>query len=110
MKMLRLAAAFAPGRCDHPRVNKSEKLDELVGSVEELLARLPEGLLPEIAALRDKVDDGIFEAWKSISGERAQSARCAPRATLTSGAVAGLAILLVLAARFGLGQLRSRRF
>jgi hypothetical protein len=52
-------------------VNKAAKLDELVGSVEELLARLPENLDPAISALRDRVDDGIFDAWTAITRERA---------------------------------------
>jgi hypothetical protein len=46
---------------------RSQKLDELVGSVEDLLARLPERLTPEIAELRDKVDAGIFAAWTAIA-------------------------------------------
>ncbi len=52
-----------------PAMTRSKKLDELVGSVEDLLARLPENLTPEIAALRDKVDAGIFEAWTAIARE-----------------------------------------
>lgn len=50
-------------------MTRSERLDELVGCVEDLLARLPENLTPEIAALRDKVDVGIFDAWTSIARE-----------------------------------------
>jgi hypothetical protein len=50
-------------------MTKSKKLDELVGTVEDLLARLPDNLAPEVAELRDKVDAGIFEAWTSIAAE-----------------------------------------
>ena len=50
-------------------MRRSRKLDELVGSVEDLLARLPDNPSPEIAELRDKVDAGIFEAWTSIARE-----------------------------------------
>ena len=56
-------------------MTRSQKLDELVSCVEDLLARLPENLTPEIAALRDKVDVGIFDAWTSIAREGAD-ARC----------------------------------
>jgi hypothetical protein len=56
-------------------MTRSQKLDELVGCVEDLLARLPENLTPEIAALRDKVDVGIFDAWTTIAREAAD-ARC----------------------------------
>jgi hypothetical protein len=81
-------------------VNKAKKLDELVGSVEELLARLPEGLNPQVAALRDKVDDGIFDAWKSISNERLEAAHNQSRAApFTLGALVGLTVLLGLSAR-----------
>jgi hypothetical protein len=51
-------------------VNKAEKLDQLVTSVEDLLAKLPEKLDPAISALRDRVDDGIFDAWTAITRER----------------------------------------
>ena len=88
-------------------MNKTEKLDELVGSVEELLAQLPEGLNPQIMALRDKVDDGIFEAWKSISGERLQAAQAGARKTpLTLGAVVGLTIVLAFSARLLINRTR----
>jgi hypothetical protein len=50
-------------------MTRSKKLDELVSSVEDLLARLPDDLSPELAMLRDKVDAAIFEAWTSIAGE-----------------------------------------
>jgi hypothetical protein len=95
-----------------PGVNKAEKLDELVGSVEELLARLPEGLSPQIMALRDQVDDGIFDAWKSISSERLQAAHVSSRIVpLTLSAVVGLTILLAFSARLLINRTRhsSRR-
>jgi hypothetical protein len=50
-------------------MTRSKKLDELVSSVEDLLAQLPADLSPELAQLRDKVDAGIFEAWTCIAGE-----------------------------------------
>jgi hypothetical protein len=85
-------------------VNKAEKLDDLVGSVEELLAHLPESLGPAITALRDRVDDGIFEAWTAISSERAIAERLAVKATtrgapLRIAAFLGVAILLAHTAR-----------
>ena len=43
-------------------MTRSKKLDELVSSVEELFARLPDSLTPEVAELRDRVDAAIFEA------------------------------------------------
>ena len=52
-----------------PLMTRSKKLDELVSSVEDLLARLPDHLDPEVAGLRDKVDADIFEAWTAIAGE-----------------------------------------
>lgn len=55
--------------CIMASMTKSKKLDELVGTVEDLLARLPADLTPEVAELRDKVDAGIFEAWTSIAAE-----------------------------------------
>lgn len=50
-------------------MTRSKKLDELVSSVEDLLARLPDNLGPEVAELRDKVDAAIFEAWSAIASE-----------------------------------------
>jgi hypothetical protein len=50
-------------------MTRSKKLDELVGTVEDLLLRLPDDLTPEVAELRDRVDTAIFEAWTSIAGE-----------------------------------------
>ena len=61
--------AFVLGRSRMPLMTKSKKLDELVSSVEDLLARLPDDLSPELATLRDKVDAGIFEAWTAIAAE-----------------------------------------
>ena len=90
-----------------PGVNKAEKLDELVGSVEELLAQLPEGLNPQIMALRDKVDDGIFDAWESISGERLQGAHVNLRTVpLTLSALLGLTVLLAFSARLLINRAR----
>jgi hypothetical protein len=51
-------------------MNRSQKLDQLVGNVEELLERLPRNPTPEITAWRDKVDAAIFDAWTHIAGER----------------------------------------
>jgi hypothetical protein len=88
-------------------VNKTQKLDVLVGSVEDLLARLPEGLDPRITELRDKVDEGIFEAWKSISAERLHVERALRRMRpLTLGAAVGLAVLLAFSARLLLDRMR----
>ena len=81
-------------------VNKAEKLDDLVRSVEDLLTQLPESLDPAITALRDKVDDGIFEAWTAISSRRAKAERLAAKgAPLKVAAFFGTAILLAYAAR-----------
>jgi hypothetical protein len=54
---------------------RAKNLDELVGSVEELLAQLPDNLTPEVAALRDRVDAGIYEAWTVIASEAASARR-----------------------------------
>ena len=93
-------------------VNKAEKLDQLVGSVEDLLARLPDGLDPAIMALRDKVDDGIFDAWTAISRERIRTERFRRKAAhLTLGAAVGLTICLALSTRLLLdrmGRMRAR--
>ena len=61
--------ALELGRPTMSSMTRSKKLDELVGTVEELLSRLPDNLSPEVAELRDRVDTGIFEAWTSIAGE-----------------------------------------
>jgi hypothetical protein len=71
-------------------MTRSKKLDQLVSSVEDLLARLPDDLTPELAALRDRVDAGIFEAWTSLAGEERDrlnraSRRSANRVWITVG-------------------------
>jgi hypothetical protein len=92
------------------RVNKAQKLDQLVASVEDLLARLPDGLDPGIMALRDKVDDGIFDAWTAISSERIRTERHRRKAThLTLGAAVGLTICLALSGRLLLHRMRRMR-
>jgi hypothetical protein len=83
-------------------VNKAQKLDELVGCVEELLARLPETLDPQVVALRDRVDDGIFDAWQAISEQRIRAADRGGKAIYLG--VGTFAALLILAA-----YSRSRR-
>jgi hypothetical protein len=82
-------------------MTRSQKLDELVGCVEDLLTRLPEDLSPELSELRDKVDAGIFEAWTSIAGEgrdrlNRASRRSADRLWITIGLalLAGMSSLL----------------
>ena len=52
-------------------MNKSRELDQLVSKVEALLARLPDNPQPEIAALRNQVDNAIFETWTAVARERA---------------------------------------
>jgi hypothetical protein len=100
LNLLTSGAMIAP-------VNKTQRLDELVGSVEDLLARLPEGLDPQISALRDKVDDGIFDAWRSISAERLHTEQSTRRMRpLTLSAAVGLAILLALSAKLVLDRMR----
>jgi hypothetical protein len=93
-------------------VNKAEKLDRLVGSVEELLAQLPESLGPSITALRDKVDDGIFDAWTTISRQRLEQRssahRAAPALAILLGAAFALAISARLLANRGTGPARQR--
>lgn len=75
-------------------MTRSQRLDELVASVEDLLARLPARLTPEIADLRDKVDAGIFAAWTEVARDRTDAWR---RAEMHSGgrlwAPVGLALL-----------------
>jgi hypothetical protein len=75
-------------------MTRSKKLDELVSSVEALLALLPDELSPELAEWRDKVDAGIFEAWTCIAGEgRATLNRALPRSAVRFWSTAGLALL-----------------
>jgi hypothetical protein len=90
------------------RVNRSEKLDELVQSVEELLARLPESLDPEITALRDKVDDGIFDAWKCISSRQLKPRAGVSAAALSISAAVGFSIV-ALSAKLLLERSRQTR-
>jgi hypothetical protein len=45
------------------------QLDELVGNVDVLLSLLPNSS-PEVQALHDRVDAGIFDAWTSIERDR----------------------------------------
>jgi hypothetical protein len=75
-------------------MTRSKQLDELVSSVEDLLARLPENLTPELAALRDKVDAGIFEAWTAIAGEGRDTLNRALRHSATRVWIAGGLALL----------------
>ena len=75
-------------------MTRSKKLDELVSSVEVLLARLPDNLTPEVAELRDKVDAAIFEAWTSIAGEGRETLnRESRRSAVRFWMIAGLALL-----------------
>jgi hypothetical protein len=92
-------------------VNRAEKLDALVGKVEDLLAQLPESLDPAIAALRDKVDDGIFKAWTAISSERTRTQRAVvERSPLKLAAILGVALLLACSAKiFANRQTRPSR-
>ncbi|MDP9087590.1 MAG: hypothetical protein M3O26_02460 [Pseudomonadota bacterium] len=55
------------------RLDKSKKLDELVESVETLLARLPDNATPGIAALREELDKSILETWTAVARERAEA-------------------------------------
>jgi hypothetical protein len=75
-------------------MTRSRKLDELVCSVEGLLARLPDNLTPEVAELRNKVDTAIFEAWTCIAGEgRDTLNRESRRTAVRFWMIAGLALL-----------------
>jgi hypothetical protein len=75
-------------------MTRAKRLDELVSSVEDLLGQLPENLTPDIAALRDRVDAGIFEAWTSIAGEGAKAHRTEVRHNARLWATVGLALVL----------------
>jgi hypothetical protein len=56
------------------------------------------------------VDDGIFDAWKSISDARVRAKPARKTTRLTLGAVAGLCLLLALSARVLLARtLGSKR-
>jgi hypothetical protein len=74
-------------------MNKAKKLDELVGGVEDLLARLPDDPNPEILALYERVDAEIMDAWTTISRERAQRLKLVNRAASQPWIVPGLALL-----------------
>jgi hypothetical protein len=74
----------------------SEKLDELVGKVEELLTQLPANFSPEVDALRDRVDTGIFDAWTSIAGRHDAQ----PRVGAQLWTVVALAFLFISAWTF----------
>jgi hypothetical protein len=75
-------------------VTRSKKLDQLVSSVEDLLARLPDNLTPEVAELRDKVDSAIFEAWTSIAAEARDTLnRASRRSAARFWIVIGVALL-----------------
>jgi ElaB/YqjD/DUF883 family membrane-anchored ribosome-binding protein len=74
-------------------MNKAKRLDELVGGVDELLARLPDDANPEIVALRERIDAEIMDAWTSISRERAQSLRLVNRAARQPWIIVGLALV-----------------
>jgi outer membrane murein-binding lipoprotein Lpp len=75
-------------------MTRSKKLDELVSSVEDLLARLPDNLTPEVAELRDKVDAAIFEAWTTIAAEgRDALNRASRRSAIRFWMIVGLSLL-----------------
>lgn len=75
-------------------MTRSKKLDQLVSSVEDLLAQLPNNLTPAIAELRDKVDAGIFDAWTSIAREGADAPlRAGFRSDKRMWTAVGLALL-----------------
>jgi hypothetical protein len=74
-------------------MNKAKRLDELVGGVEDLLARLPNDLNPEILALCERVDAEILDAWTAVSRERAQSPGLVSRAAGHPWMIIGLALL-----------------
>jgi hypothetical protein len=83
-------------------MTRSKQLDELVSSVEALLAQLPDELGPELGELRDKVDAGIFEAWTCIADEgRATLNRAPGRAFVWFWSTAGLALLAGATALLG---------
>ena len=73
-------------------MNKSKRLDQLVASVENLLARLPDNLHPEIAALRERVDAEILDAWTTIS-RQARSLRPLNGAASRPAVLVGVALL-----------------
>ena len=54
-------------------MDKSKRLDELVESVETLLAQLPDNATPGIVALREELDKSILETWTAVARERAEA-------------------------------------
>ena len=54
-------------------MDKSKQLDELVESVESVLAQLPDEATPGIVALREELDKAILETWTAVSRERAET-------------------------------------
>jgi hypothetical protein len=76
-------------------MNRLGKLDELVGTVDALLAQLPLMSNAEVEALRDRVDTGIFEAWTSIGDERPK-----PGERTAAWILMGLVVVIATAAIF----------
>jgi hypothetical protein len=90
-------------------MTRSEKLDGLVSTVEDLLGRLPDNVTPEVAELRDKVDAAIFEAWTSVAAEgRDALNRASRRFAERFWIVAGLALLAGTASLFACQTKRRR--
>ncbi len=50
-------------------MGKMQKLDQLVGRVDALLQHLPVDADPTVRALRDKLDETIFETWTVVARE-----------------------------------------
>jgi hypothetical protein len=92
-------------------MNKAKRLDELVGGIEDLLARLPDSSTPEIVALRERVDAGIFDAWTMISRERALNLKRLKHSARPSRVIVGLALLTasLLANRLAQSRTLSHR-
>jgi hypothetical protein len=81
------------------QVNKSSELDRLVGRVDELLARLPEDQIPELDALRDKVDRTILATWLALGNEPARGmARIRHHRRIVTIAAATIAAATIAAA------------
>ncbi|HEY2779285.1 MAG TPA: hypothetical protein VGI90_00810 [Steroidobacteraceae bacterium] len=81
-------------------MDKSKRLDELVGRVDELLVRLPDGPNPDLAALRDRVDAEILMAWTAISLEAARRRESIGRAARRPWTIVGVALLVGVCASF----------
>jgi ElaB/YqjD/DUF883 family membrane-anchored ribosome-binding protein len=91
-----------------PLMTRSKQLDELVSSVEDLLARLPDNLTPEVAELRDKVDTAIFEAWTAIASEGRETLNRSSRRSASRFWIAvGVALLAGTASLLAHRLLRS---